>query len=178
MKQYAKLRYEKVEGQISERQIDALLSTGFAAFPTPEPEWLEKSVRSKLRNDMKTDMCYLIAYEGTEAVGFVQYKSNIGKNRPLETFRTFVKPEKYSRGIAEKMTYYLLGYARHKLGKDMKRHKQSPPMRSLAVKMQSSPRIFFGKGKKPVGPHEKVLIIKEIGFIDPDVHIKPIRRRR
>src|SRR3989338_3875193 len=105
MKQYAKLRYEKVEGQISERQIDALLSTGFAAFPTPEPEWLEKSVRSKLRNDMKTDMCYLIAYEGTEAVGFVQYKSNIGKNLPLETFRTFVKPEKYRRGIAEKMTY-------------------------------------------------------------------------
>ena len=94
---------------------------------------------------------------------------------PLETSTTIVREGMQRRGIAEKMTYHLIGYARHELKKDVRRPHQTFDMIDLAKKMRKNKRMFYGRNKKkPIGPHEKIRIYRDRA----EVFIKPIRRRK
>jgi len=162
MKQYAKLRYEIVEWAISKEQIGDL----YSIFESWGP-------RKKIKDAVERGRTgFLIAYEPSgNPVGCIQYRHDLTRS-PLETRTTIVRDVMRRRGIAEKMTYYLIGYARHQLNKSVQRPYQTSAMIDLAKKIKK--RRFYGRDKtKPLGPHEEVHVSGA-----GNVSIKPIRRRK
>ena len=132
-KEYLKIsRYEKIEGTASAAQIGAIRQ-----IETYFPE-------KRIREHLGQGACFLVAYAGSEPLGFIRYYLP-GTNEvyrhtdAIVTNRTLVSPEFRRKGVAEKMFLHLFGYAKGK-GLALFRTGQNEAMKSFHLKLQTERR--------------------------------------